>query len=294
MVQVDVFWSFALGAGFAAAAARQLKKADEDEGGLKLLENKYFTKSLIYVACLFAPSGIYLVWRFTGWETMYFWTGHTEPGIYDYERALPAWLVTLFAITNVTQGILGFWWASAYAKRNELFKANLLWIAGYFFMFFILVHGWDGYGYVRFFTRDVAEWNSMFNQSTGVVTHPFGLWMAIRWAFTAEVAWTLYAMGVVLLPLLFYWIGAWAKQGYALADVDQDRARETSSCDLIKIVLRIVFVHTLGAAIVASILIHLLGWIIGAVMFAVVAYVVWLRPGGLARNELSRLTLEEL
>jgi len=293
MVQVDVFWSFALGAGFAAAAARQIQSRDQTEG-YKLLEDRYFTKNLIYLSCLFAPSGLYLVWRFTGWGTMYFFTGQTLTGNYDYERALPAWLVVLFGITNVTQGILGYWWASVYVRRNELFKAHFLWMAGYFLMFFILVHGWDGTGYRRFFTRNVAEWNA---ERAG--QQVFGLWLALRW-LVCPVALTLYAMGVVLLPLLFSWIADWNKRGYELADVDRARAMETSRGDLVKSVLRLTFLHTLGAAIFASLCIRAMGWIFGCALSWILGlglalaliYFVLLRPGGPVRNEVSKITLE--
>jgi hypothetical protein len=290
MVEVDVFWSFALGAGFASAAARQIRKADQ-EGGYRMTEDPYFVKNLLYLACLFAPSGLYLVWKFTGWETMYFWTGQAQTGLYQYERVLPAWLVTLFAITNVTQGILGYWWASVYARRNQLFRANLLWIAGYFCMFFILVHGWDGHGYVRFFTRDLDQWDAMFDASTGAVNHPCALGMAIKWAVLAPVAWTLYAMGLIMLPLMFYWIGDWAQAGYEHAA--DPKPAPAARGDLIKTVLRLAFIHTLGAAILFSLLIRYLGFWIALVAFAALAYGVWLRPGGLLRNEIARFTGQE-
>jgi hypothetical protein len=293
MVQVDVFWSFALGAGFASAASRQIQRADKD-GDYKLGDDPFFVKNLVYLACLFAPSGIYLLWQFTGWETMYFWTGQVTTGWYHYERALPAWLVVLFAITNVTQGILGYWWASVYIRRRRLLAANLLWIAGYFCMFFILVHGWDGHGYVRFFTRDLAHWDRMFDPATGAVNHPFGPWMAIKWMLLAPVAWTLYAMGVIMLPLLFYWIGQWSKSGLELIPANGKPAPEATWSDLVKTVLRLVFVHTLGAAILFSVLIHGLGFWIALIIFAALAWLVWLRPGGLLRREIGRFTREEL
>ena len=98
MVQVDVFWSYAIGAGFAAAAAEQIRKK-EAAGEFRLLENASFARALIFLGALFAPSGICLLWAFPGWETMY--VARTWDDI-------PAWLVAAFAVTNVTQGILGF------------------------------------------------------------------------------------------------------------------------------------------------------------------------------------------
>jgi len=283
MVEVDVFWSFAIGAGFAAAAARQIKKADES-GEFKLLENSYFTKTLIYLSCLFGPSGAYLLWAFTGWETMYVWSSQND---------LQAWIVVLFSITNVSQGILGFWWASKLIRQNRWFQANLLWLAGYFIMFFILVHGWDGTGYRRFFSRTVPEWQSG--------KEIFGLWLAIRW-LVCPVALTLYAMGVIMLPLLFYWIADWAKQGLEFSDIDRDRLARTSRQGLVNAVLRLVFVHVLGSAIGASLIIRFMswifgtgwGWVFGLATAFIMIYIIFLRPGGLTRKELSRFMMVEM
>jgi len=288
MVQVDIFWSFALGAGFAASAARQIKKADES-GDFRLMENNFFTKTVIYLSCLFAPSGVYLLWAFTGWETMYVWTGQND---------LPAWIVVLFAITNVTQGILGFWWASHYIRNNQLFRANLLWIVAYFIMFFILVHGWDGTGYRRFFTRSVVEWQA----EKGGLTHAFGLWLALRW-LVCPVALTLYGMGVIILPLLFHWMSDWTKRGFELDPaIDRDRANRTTSGQLVSLVCQIIFVQVIGAVIGASILIRFmswifgctLGWVIGLALAFILIYFLLLKPGGLTRRTLSHVFLQEL
>jgi len=117
MVQVDIFWSYALGAGFAASASRQLKEKDTP------FQNDYFTYTLLYLSCIFAPSGIYLLWQFPHWETMQVATCHGD---------LPAWLVALFAITNITQGILGFWVSYICIKAGRYYWAHLQW-----FLFFL-------------------------------------------------------------------------------------------------------------------------------------------------------------
>jgi hypothetical protein len=228
-----------------------------------------------YLSCLFAPSGLYLLWQFTGWETMYVFTGQGD---------LPAWLVVLFAITNVTQGILGYWLASRYIRKGKLYPANLLWIAGYFLMFFILVHGWDGTGYRRFFTRTVAEWQAQPQTP--------GLTQALQWA-VCPVALTLYTMGVIMLPLLFYWIAKWSKDGYELDGKARAKGEGVSKLKIVFTVLRLVFIHTLGSAILSSILIHNLGWILGLLVFFSVAWAVWLRKGGLLRREISIMTLQQ-
>src|SRR5689334_23366460 len=155
MVQVDVFWSYGIGSTFAVAACRQLAEHHrEGRGqGKKAFDNGYFTNTLLFLSILFAPSGMYLLWAFPSWETMH-----------AGDRDLPAWLVTGFAITNITQGILGFWLAYRLIVARRVYVAYLTIIAAYFGMFFILVHGLDGTGYQSFFSatrEDFLHWAPM-------------------------------------------------------------------------------------------------------------------------------------
>ena len=109
MVQVDVFWSFAIGAGFAAAASRQIKDR-MDKNNYDIMENRFFTMAILYTAVLFAPSGILLLWGHTSWETMHFWNTH---------ESLSKWIVVCFAITNVTQAWLGFWVSTIFIRKEN-------------------------------------------------------------------------------------------------------------------------------------------------------------------------------
>ena len=90
MVQVDVFWSYALGAGFAITHAWQLEQ--ERKANRSPFDHSSFRNTILFLACIFVPSGVYLVWAFPSWETM-----HVG------DRDMPAWLITAFALTNVTQ-----------------------------------------------------------------------------------------------------------------------------------------------------------------------------------------------
>jgi hypothetical protein len=90
MVEVDVFWSYGIGAGFAFASSRR----DRSKPLRAALDSTCFRDTLLFLACAFAPSGVALLWQFPGWETMYLGT-----------RELPHWLVALFAATNITQEI---------------------------------------------------------------------------------------------------------------------------------------------------------------------------------------------
>jgi len=278
MVQVDIFWSFALGAGFAASAARQLKTED------KPFESKYFVKTLLYLSIFFVPSGATLLWGFPEWETM-------QAGTY---KTIPAWLVMLFTMTNITQGILGYWLVSKLIRRDNFSGAWLLMTLGYFCMFFILVHGWDGTGYQRFF-YSCTDWGSDQCAPWSRGNYALSGWLK------SPVAVTLYAMGVVMLPLLFYWMSGWIKAGYQLGGAPGERAAKTSQIIIVLVILRIVFVHTLGSAIVASLLIHGItsvmgtapGWILGILAFAILEYFIELRGLGLLSRDIKKITLQE-
>ena len=274
MVQVDFFWSYGLGAVFAMAAARQLLKLRKERKGTAF-DNMYFTHALLLLSIFFAPSGICLLWAFTSWETMH---------VFTY-RTLWAWLVTAFAVTNVTQGILGFWVTYKLLLKGKKYLASLQTVAGHFIMFFILVHGWDGTGYQRFFSftrQDFLNW------SKGDPLSNVAAWLV------SPVALTLYLFGIILVPWLFGLITRFLKQGYKLGDVDEKRARRTSRMLLVRATSLFFLGYPLLLAIVASLLIHLggaPGVILGAIVFVVLAYVVALRRGGLVYKLAKRILL---
>lgn len=265
MVQVDVFWSYGLGAGFAFGAARQLKalgaghaphESEDAETSMPRdaapFNNRFFMVNLMFLSCLFAPSGIYLLWQFTSWETMH-----------ALDKSMPAWLVTGFAITNVTQGVLGFWVVQKCIRAGRAYLGYLQIVLAYFCMFFILVHGWDGTGYRRFFSPARADF---------LAWDPANI---PAW-FTSPVALTLYAMGVILIPVIFYYFGRWIQEGYELAGLE----RRPGWGALIAMLLGTVFGAGLGSAIVCSLAIHRLGWLAGAAVFAIAAALLLVRRGG--------------
>jgi len=256
MVQVDFFWSYALGAGLAMASSRQLENSlrpcENDDEKAPWHLNHFFFTALVYLAIFFAPSGIYLLWQFPSWETM-----HVG------DRNLPAWIVVIFAITNVTQGILGFYVTQMLLRFKRRYLASLQMFFGYLIMFFILVHGWDGTGYRRFFssTKDgFLEWS-------------FG---NIPRFFISDVALTLYGMGVILIPVLLFFMGRWIKDGRKR----DESCENIGIMDAAKGILLLIFGGSLVLAIVASLLIHLAGWYWGTGIFVVLAFVAALRKGG--------------
>ena len=266
MVQVDVFWSYALGAGFAVAATRQLKTlggAPSSDAHPEVdtvreavwYENRWLTMTLLYLSLLFAPSGVCLLWAYPSWETMHV-----------FDRNLSEWIVAAFAVTNVALGVLGFWVVWKLVRKGWEYLAYLQVFFGYLCMFFILVHGWDGTGYRRFFSSTPEKFQ---NWRLGNI-YDF---------FFSDVAVTLYLMGIVLIPVLLWMITRFITDGYKLGHVDAERLPENVPSKIARKFLATVFVGSLGGAIIASLLIHMFGWLIGLAIFAGLAYFVLLRPG---------------
>ncbi len=242
MVQVDVFWSYAIGAGFGAAAAR----AAVTEPARPLLSDRRFTVTVLFLACVFAPSGLWLVWRFTGWETM-----HAARVPAD----LPGWLVAAFAVTNVTQGVLGYALSRWLWRRGHQYLSWLQMPLGYLAMFFVLAYGWDGTGYRRFFAPTPDAWRAGTFDPAGFLT--------------SEVALTLYAMGVVLVPSML-----WLQSGWWSAGTGR-RARVTG------LILLAIFGLGLGTAVAAAAALTMLGPVGGVAAITVLLLAVG-HPRGVA------------
>jgi hypothetical protein len=256
MVQVDVFWSYGLGASMALAAGRQLvarreiarrdtsgaaeRLPGDPEDRASLWRNPFFLKTILYAALLFAPSGAYLLWSFPDWETMH-----------AGDRGLAAWLVAAFAVTNVTQAMLGFWVVERLLRGGRRYAATLQVVAAYLAMLFILVHGWDGEGWQRFFSPDAADYRSWD-----------GDWAA--W-LTSDVALTLAGMGAILFPVLFAMLVRWQTAGYALAAPGEARPGPTG---IVIGHLALVFGVALGAAVGAHLLLAGLGTVAGSIATA--------------------------
>ena len=156
-----------------------------------------------------------------------------------------------------------------------------MWMLGYFCMFFILVHGWDGTGYQRFL-YSAKDWSGNY------VPWTRGSY-SLRWVYS-PVAVTLYIMGVIMMPFLFRWMFALMKEGYELSRAEDPEAE--SPLRLRPNIVLLVFGYTLGPVIVASLLIHWLGWIIGSGIFVVIAYFALIRKGGLVHTEISKFAPE--
>jgi hypothetical protein len=261
VVQVDVFWAYGIGASFAVGASRQLAT----EPRQALLDEPQAIRTLLYCGLLFAPSGAWLLWAFPSWETMQVASGHA---------ALPPWLVALFAVTNVSQGLLGFWVARRLIRRGHPYAAFLQAGFGYAAMFFILVHGWDGKGYQRFFSVDQAAFGRW---RTGNV----GEWLG------SPVALTLYGMGLVLIPSMLALIAKPLRRGRKSAGITVTSGVTAGVTAGVMIGIAGL---ALGSAVIASVMVNLAGWWAGVPAAGGLIWLIVARRGnGLAHFLFRRL-----
>ncbi|MFH1149537.1 MAG: hypothetical protein V1748_03590 [Actinomycetota bacterium] len=294
MVEVDVFWSYGLGASFALAAFRQIRRIEaekEDVQELKLnrrqlrdigrlvkeiekgdpaFTNQYFLKTLLFLSLLFVPSGSNLLWSNPNWETM-------QVGSYE---TIPGWLVSGFTITNVTQGILGYWVTRNLLLKGEYYKAAQQTIYAYLGFWFILVNGWDKTGYKRFFSRNREAFDSWH------WTNVFG-WL------TSDVVRILLAYGLFFIPLMLHWMTAWLKEGYeADPEAGWPADEQEQMMEFLKLngyLLFTVLGWTLGSAVLAHLLIRWFGWTIGGALASAIVYLGGLSKWGLAPRLLKKI-----
>lgn len=76
------------------ACGRQLRR------GGKPFASVFWAQPLIFLALFWAPTELLLLIRHPSWETMQAAASFAD---------LPVWLVLAFSISNISQGMLGFW-----------------------------------------------------------------------------------------------------------------------------------------------------------------------------------------
>jgi len=143
--------------------------------------------------------------------------------VYLTKEEIPAVVPTLFAFLNVFMGVLGFRTAYNRIRNGDIASAHRLWIQAYNAMFGILAFGYRRFffaGYARGAPRMTGRSTvgsgtaraapSILPSSTGA-EWAAGAPYELADFFTSEVFFTLLAMGLVLLPALFYGPLQWAK-----------------------------------------------------------------------------------
>lgn len=247
MVEVDVFWAYGFGASLALASGRQLA------GRERPFESRYGVQTILFLALCWAPTGMLLLIRHPSWETM-----QAAENFYS----MSPFLILAFGITNVTQGMLGFWVGYRLMKAGRYYLANLNWMLGYFGMFFILVYGWDGLGYDRFFyDRDMLPGSPAWTPGAGT-GGAWGTGMLAAWHFlTSGVAMTLYTDGVYLLPPFAFLMYRWYAEG--LRAEGHEVTLTGFGVRMLAVYLAAVFVVSLGSAVFSAVVVNYVGALLG-------------------------------
>lgn len=219
------------------------------EANADAFNNEYFLKNLLFLSLLFVPSGSVLLWSNPSWETM-------QVGKYE---TIPQWLVGIFATTNVTQGILGFYLTWRSLMKGKYYQAAMHTFLSYLGFFFILANGWDNKGYQRFFSKNRESFEAWSWKNV------------VPWAFS-DVAVILLAYGTMFLPLMYYWIIDWVLKGEDMEKgVEQKEllGRLPEALKEFGSVNAAIFGGALGGAILATVLVRRLGWAKGMAAWAV-------------------------
>lgn len=266
MVQVDVFWAYGLGASLAAVAGRQLKEEE------KPFYTHFFMKTLIFLALCWAPTGMLLLLKHPSWECMQ---------VPNKLSDIPPWLIIGFGITNVTQGILGFWVTVNLFKKGKYYLGHLNWLIGYLGMFFILVYGWDGLGWDRFlYDRDMWAGSPAW--------HPgLGLTVMDRISFLwSSVAITLYIDGFILIPpLVFLYYHFDRTELKKINAVTKQKVGHVllRGCAILCIIFGVALGSAMGAAYTVHLFRDLVGhvpsYFIGIPVFSIASYFLLYRKG---------------
>lgn len=299
MVEVDVFWSYGIGASFALGAWRQLRKLREsdapdwgetEELGPDLLaslrqlrrrgketgtlgkRDDARLRRLIGDIKEDCGKGLYneysmknlafLSLLFVPSGSVLLWSNPNweTMQVGSYET-IPQWLVGLFTTTNVTQGMLGFLVTYHYLVRGEYFKAAMQTVWAYLGFFFILANGWDNTGYRRFFSRNREAFEAWE-------------WGNVRDWITSDVVIILLVYGTVFLPVMYWWIIRWLVEGY-YEELGGELDHHEMAHDAVRTFAwlnAVIFGFCAGSAVLSTVLIRKLGWCKGmAAMVPVLA-----------------------
>jgi len=175
MVQVDVSWAFGVGASFALVAKTHLVERDRLAGGRYsdgFLSWPYL-QALAFAAFIIGPFTGQLLTAYPEWQLMYVIDGRPDP-----------WLVAGILALMPAAVTIGFALGWAAVRAGAAYVCYLLFLAGYFGLFFGMMYGWDGTGYQRLFStsREAFEawsWDNAAAWNASDIAATFNLHMAV-------------------------------------------------------------------------------------------------------------------
>lgn len=225
-LQMDLFWVYGIGAGFAATAATQLRDTDK-----KWWETKYFGGMLLYLSVFFVPTAAYLLWGFPAWESMH---------VFNSRGEIPPIVALLQPLSVMGLGTLGFWVTYRLIAAGRMLATQYNWLLGWFGLFFLMLYGWDGQGWQRF----------LYDPSVMGGSWSPGEYSLVEWV-TGDVLLTLLVMGVFVIPPLVYLNHRYLKEGEQLEEsIFDDSGRRGLLGNTYQFVM-VLFVLSIGGAIVA-------------------------------------------
>ncbi|AZM52098.1 hypothetical protein DMA15_05425 [Streptomyces sp. WAC 01529] len=255
-IQAALFWAYAVGATFALSAGRQLQvweriNAGEGPRTRGRAANPYLALTALFAAVLMVPTGLFLLWQNPAWATMHVADGHE--GVW-------AGFVLFYAGGIPVAAIIGFLVAQALVLVGAGYWAYLQCVGGYFLLFGTLIHGWDGRGYERFLSPGAADFARWPRES--VVNHVLDF-------LTSGTFLALLLFGAAVIGTMLMTEIGWLMEGWSLPGADEDRAVPR----ILGIAIAAAGVHGLpfAGALLASVLVRLVGGWVGLPLFAVVA-----------------------
>ncbi|MET9853044.1 hypothetical protein ABZY57_08870 [Streptomyces sp. NPDC006450] len=260
-VQAAPLWAYGIGATFAVAAGRQLQWWERSVRGEGVrtrsrAADPYLALTLLYAALLPAPTGAYLLWQNPAWSTMHVARDHD--GVW-------AGFALFYGASVVVGALLGFLAARLFVLVGAGYWGYLQAVAGYFLLFFTLIHGWDGTGYERLLSADpraFAGWSADGDAGESVVNQCLAF--ATSGTFLAVLIFGTAVIGTMLLAEIGWLVEGWRLPG-AAADLKVPRVLAVA------IAGAGVYGLPFAGAVAASVLVRLLGWWAGIGAFALLA-----------------------
>ncbi|MGC0416295.1 hypothetical protein [Embleya sp. AB8] len=261
-IQAVLFLSYAVGATFALASARQLQAWERRAAGRRApaelavrirarTANPYLCLTVLFAAVLLVPTGVFMLWQNPSWQTMHSAHRHTD---------VWAGFVLVYAGGCVLAVLAGFLAGQALVLVGAAYWVFVQAVAAWFVMFLILVHGADGSGYRRVLTTNSHDFATWSRRGVGRNVLDFA---------NSGTMFALVFLGGPVLLLLFLTEISWLAEGWRLPGADAERKVPKP----VAVAIAAAGVHGLPfvGALLASGLIRMCGWPLGLLLFAPIA-----------------------
>jgi hypothetical protein len=219
MVQVDIAWAYGVGASFAVVGQRYLR-----ERSLARWRDGFLTAPYLHVLffglLILGPLTAQLLWSFPDWQLMY-----------AFDLPPSGWLVAGILVVMQLAASAGYAVSWTLLRAQRLYLAYLNFIAGYFLLFFGIVYGWDGTGYQRLLSANRASLEGW-------------TWADAQDWLQSDIVATYNIQMLILVPYLLFIASRW---------IARDSVPRRNQLLIVGQLIVLVFVATLGSALLASV-----------------------------------------